>query len=342
MSSIAFKGTLYPDRTFTLGAVVFQKKRKAEWAYDVAHSVQEEWDDNAKIDYLTDAVSIGGKFVSKDESPLFINSPKLSRDSRGSYGKHGITSFGKKVVRNASLLLERKYTKERLGFVTCTIPTFPKEYHEAINAHWSEIVRRFYQKLKRQLEKVGRPFIYVGVTEIQEKRFAKFGVPCPHLHFVYLSRSNSRSDYWIYVCQIHRAWNHALYEGLKIAGFSLSMDGDAVFGSVSCQRVKKSVSAYLGKYMSKGNKVLEAMKEKGWDKFPKQWWTACKFCKKLFKDSLISLPSDVCKAMFYAYEHYLHEGWIENCCVVTVEIHGESKMMGLAGKVSPFFYKCMG
>lgn len=338
MSSITFAGTLYPDKTFTLGATPKERIRREDSLYEHALEQQLEWDNNTKIDWLTGSTYVGGKFVSKDESPLFINCPKSSREIRGKYGSHGITSFGRKVVKNASMLLERRYGRRRLGFVTCTLPNLPEAIHKRLNGKWGELVRRFYQKLKRQLEKISKPFIYVGVTEIQEKRFRSSGIPAPHLHFVYLCRSSRNSRYWLYICQIHRAWNEALRETIALCGYPFTMSPLPGWGGVHAKTVRKSASAYLGKYISKGCKVLEEMKEAGWTEFPKQWWTACKACKKMFKDACVSLKDAECKAIFYNYEHYLHEGWLTRVGVVTIEINGEDRAIGLYGEMSSFMF----
>lgn len=272
------------------------------------------------------------------EAPLLVKSLKSSRKPRKPYGQKGITTYGKRVVKNASLLLERKYGKGRLGFVTCSLPSFPEREHALLNGCWGEVVRRFYQKLKRQLEKVSQPFIYCGVTEIQEKRFKKHGIPAPHLHFVYLSRSNSRSRYWLYICQIHRAWNQAIQEGLVFAGSSFSMEDELAWGSVHAQRVKKSCAAYLGKYISKGCRVLESMIEKGWTEFPRQWWTACMQTKKMYKESLIKPNASMRSMLFYDAERLLELGLITYMRSVWIELGGTSYRVGLMGTLSKELY----
>lgn len=334
MASIAFAGTLYPDKSFTLGAIPREKIRREDKQYEHDLEQQEEWDENAKIDWLVGTNSVGGKFVSKDESPLFINGLKSSREFRGNYGTHGITSFGRKFVKNGSLLLEQHFGRRRLGFVTCTIPSLPEELHKRLNGKWGEVVRRFFQKLKRQLAKISKPLIYISVSEIQEKRFHNSGIPAPHLHFVYVCRSSRNSRYWLYICQIHRAWNAAVREGIALCGYPFTMSPLPGWGSVHAKTVRKSAGAYLGKYVSKGCKVLQEMKEAGWVEFPKQWWSTCRFCRTLFKNSLVKLTDSECKAIFYNYEHYLHEGWLKRVAVVTVEIGGEARTIGLAGEMS--------
>lgn len=341
MSITQFSGTIYPDKTFSLGIVPRKKKRASEREYDRAYRANQPLYHSKHLeDWITGVNSVEGKFCSLSEAPLFIESPKSSRDSRGKYGKHGITGFGKKFVRNSALLLERKYTKKRLGFVTCTLPSYPAVLQERINGIWGEILRRFYQKVKRQLEKLSEPFIYVGVTEIQEKRYRRTGIPVPHLHFVYLCRGVVDNRYWLYICQLHRAWNEAVAEGIRLCGYPFPDDFRTGTGSVHAKRVKRSTAAYLGKYMSKGGKVLEDMANAGWTEFPSQWWNADMSTKKLYVSALIKPSQTELKALFYGCEHYLQEGLLTWMSFVDIEIEGVYCRMGLVGTMSRQMYDC--
>lgn len=272
-------------------------------------------------------------------APLFIRSPKSSQAKRGSYGSHGITGFGRRVVKNACILLEQKYGRKRLGFVTCTLPAFPEEVHREINRHWGEITRRFYQKLKRKAESRGRKFVYVGVTEIQEKRFKTHGVPCPHLHFVYLCRDTPHSEYLLKTTDYWHAWNDTIHQVLKLHAPCLCVAGEFPTGSCHGKYVQKSAAGYLGKYISKGSSVLASMQEAGWVDFPKQWWSACSRCKKMFKDSIASMQSDRCKDIFFHLEKYLFNADIVQVSFVYIEYGGREYCAGLSGTFSDSMYR---
>lgn len=332
---------VYPDCSLTLGIVPRKKARCQDEQYERLQRAQPETDYGALADWYEGTNTIEGKTCNLRERALFIKGPKSSREKRGSYGKHGITRFGKRVVKNGALLLERKYGKKRLGFVTCTLPRFSEKIQRAINGRWSEIIRRFYQKLTRQLQKIGKPCIYVSVTEIQEKRFKKYGVPCPHLHFIYLCRDSPNSRYWLYICQIHRAWNESILEVIALCGLTDSRETEESYGSVHAACIRKSASAYIGKYMSKGCKVIASMQEKGWEEFPKQWWTASALVKKMFKDSIIILDQATASAIFYGLEHYLHEGMIEWARYIEILIKGEYRTVGLIATISKRMYNLL-
>lgn len=332
-------GKIYPDRQFSIGFCPKKKKRAEDKRYDRDFASQSDVDYSSLADWYEGTNNVGGSFRSLSEAPLFIKGTKSSRAKRGSYGKHGITRYGRRFVKNSALLLERKYGRKRLGFVTCTLPSFPEPIHHRLNGSWGELVRRFYQKLKRQLEKISQPFIYTGVTEIQEKRFASSGIPVPHLHFVYLCRGAKSGKYWLYICQIHRAWNEAIRETISLVGYPFTMSSLLGWGSVHAKTVQKSASAYLGKYMSKGAKVLKDMQEAGWTEFPRQWWNACMQCKKMFNDSIIRMDAMTCSSFFYQLECYLDEGSIVWASFVDVCIGGEERTMGLVGELSHEAYR---
>lgn len=371
-------GKVYPDKSFTIG-IVPRKKPKSQdrtWIRSLREVVDGKT--NGFIDWLTESVSIGGKYCSLEENPvktqkqyslreiskhdeeiyremekvkdgdyskfyeaeppsaapLFIESQELSRKESKPYGENGITSYGKKVVRNGAILLEQKYGRKKLGFVTCTLPGMDERECFEVIERWSEITRRFYQKVKRQLAKVDKPFIYTGVTEIQEKRFKKYGVAVPHLHFVYVCRDSTRSLPWVYICQLHRAWNEALGECLDSFGVDKRSGVCRKLGSVHAKTVRKTAAGYLGKYLTKGVKIVKAMKDKGYTRFPKQWWTACMQTKKMFKESIIKIPMHVCNALFYNCQAFSESKHILSYAHVSIEVGDVQRTVGLSGILS--------
>lgn len=334
-------GKLYPDRSFSIGFVPKIAKKKAEKEYDRAYSLQEPTNELDVVNWLTGVDTIEGKFQSISESPLLVKGLKSSQKKRGSYGESGITKYGRRFCKNACILLEQRYGVRRLGFATATFPRMGGDTCEFVNGNISDIIRRFYQKIKRFFEKRGREFIYVGVVEIQEKRFGTSGLPVPHIHFVYVAKTGIRGRYIIDTKECYPMWNDAVNEVFELNGREKIMGKSGHKGSVKLEPVRTSAAAYLGKYISKGCKVVEAMKEKGFNRFPKQWWTACMRCKKLFKESVVCMDANLCKSFFYGLEHYLHEGIITWARFVEVEIAGEYRTMGLVGTISQDAYSAI-
>lgn len=335
------KGIIYPDKSFSIGRIPSPKKRAEDRRYD--RESEQQFDSYLSKENKYGRISLESVEFSRITTGdnRFIKSPKSSPRIEGGYGKHGITRFGKKVVKNGTLLLQQRFGKKRLGFVTCTLPDLGAEQLAYISAQWGEVSRRFYQKLKRKLKKQGKPFHYVGCTEIQEKRFRNTGLAIPHLHFVYLCRDRNRGGFNISAARIRINWRESICEVLRRGGYEPVLTEKEYFASVDCQVVKKNAASYLGKYMSKGVGMVQKMLEKGIVYFPKQWWTASQTCKKMFKESLIRMDAKTCESFFYQLEHYLHEGIIVWASFIDIIHDGKYLTVGLVGTLSLESYRLM-
>ena len=110
-------------------------------------------------------------------------------------------------------------------------------------------------------------------------------------------------------------------------------------GSVKLETIRSSAASYLGKYISKGSKVVKAMQDMGFDQFPKQWWSASMQIKKAFKDSIIRMDAMLCSSFFYQLEHYLHEKTIIWARFIEIQVGDSLRKMGLVGTLSQAAYK---
>lgn len=273
------------------------------------------------------------------EAPLLVKSPQSSRKSTSSYGKNGITLYGRRVLENTALLLQRRYGRRCLGFGTTTLPDMDKDTLKYLLANWGDVVRRFFQKLARITARVGCPFIYSGCTEIQPKRFEDTRLPVPHLHFVYVAKFRVSDGYLLYADEDYTAWNEAVNEVLARGGFLPLMGVCGHVGSFHIKSVRKSAAAYVGKYISKGAKEVKAMQEEGYEDFPRQWWFACMQCKKMFKDSLIKLSQDICAMIFYDAESLIESDFLTYMQSVWVDYGGRQYRCGLTGTLGYDAYR---
>ena len=170
-------------------------------------------------------------------------------------GQNGISGHGRKLVRNAALRLERETLKETLSFVTLTIPGLEAEGSLEICRNWAEIVRVFQQKLKRALQRNGLTGEMVGVTEVQEKRFAATHVVGLHLHLLFQGRRFGEG--WVLTpSDIRGMWKDTLKPYLADCNQEIYWDA-----CENVQRIKKSAVGYLGKYLSKGVDAVKTIKE---------------------------------------------------------------------------------
>ena len=169
---------------------------------------------------------------------------------RGRYGLKGITPNGQKTVRSAGELLQQEFGIGNLTFGTATVPDLGPELNHKINSRWGEGLRRFQQKIVRQLTKLGLPTDVVIVSEVQEERLLQTGRLVLHLHWLCVGRDDSypKHQWAISTKWWSAAWDATLSE---IAGVPIKASA-----GTTVQRVKHDAAGYLAKYMSKGGKLL--------------------------------------------------------------------------------------
>lgn len=207
------------------------------------------------------------KFRGKWEAVMHAG---LSNDAishkRAKRGTKGITRHGRNLIENAGLVMERIYGTRRLSFGTVTVPNVPREVAEKIALDWSEILRRFVQNLRRGLLSKGLQPAIFGVTEIQEKRLQRTGIPALHLHFVFVGRRRRKSSWLVNRKNIRKWWKAALKPYVPS-----NTDFSACENVVA---VKKSAASYLGKYLSKGSQSADrVVQECGEQWLPSAWYT---------------------------------------------------------------------
>lgn len=234
--------------------------------------------------------------------------------------------------------MQKKHGKHNLGFATCTLPAVNQDAYGLILKELSDITRRFYQKISRIYSKRGVKFCYVGCVEIQERRFKQTGMAVPHLHFVYVSRYPRSKQYVMSTKDAYDSWNKAVNEVLVLHGCKPIMGVGNHEGSVKLESVRKSASAYLGKYISKGCKVVADMIDAGIVQFPKQWWTACMDAKRMLKDAIIKPSQDICQMLFYDSDTLYDAGLVAWMQSVWIDYGGQSYRAGMVGLLSEEFY----
>lgn len=199
--------------------------------------------------------------------PLGLSNASNSH-KRKKRGETGISTYARHVVKNAAYRMQIESGKNRMSFLTLTLPNVDKTEAARISANWSEIIRVFVQWLGRQLRACGLSGEVVGVTEIQEKRLISTGVFALHFHCVFEGRKQHET-WCLTPKEVREQWSKCL---------SKYLDRQPEEYNWNCceniQRVKKDASGYLGKYLSKGAKDLQRPEVKEWiHVFPSSWWT---------------------------------------------------------------------
>ena len=195
------------------------------------------------------------------------------------YGLKGITSLGRRRVRNAAYMLEKEHGKERLTFSTVTLPPMHDEDMVLLHLQWHKVIDRYRLLLSRHLRKFGLPGEIIGVTEIQEGRYEEKGFPVLHGHFVFLGAAR-RYRWAVSPARHDYIWRKSIQSVL--CGPLPKLDA-------ACQlkEVEKSVEGYLGKYMSKGPSAIAAVVADGYEwAMPKQWWSCTRALVRRMKKQM--------------------------------------------------------
>lgn len=179
-------------------------------------------------------------------APLGLSSVANSPNPRNKRGSGGITSRARLRVRDAAAVLEARNPKGTMALLTLTVPP---GLEEGSASKWARICKHMLKQLTRDLKAAGLDGEIVYVSEYQESREEKYGKPVLHLHMLFSARK--KRGHWAYEPKHYRdRWSDCLSAVLgdvaRKAGYESSENIEAV---------RKSCSAYLGKYMSKGTTV---------------------------------------------------------------------------------------
>ncbi len=199
-------------------------------------------------------------------------------------GRRGMTKYNRRLVLNSVLLLEKTYGKQNLSFLTLTLP---QECHSRASDLYAEAKRQMFQWLQRSLARCGLPPLIVGATEIQLSRLAAANQFALHEHWIFVGRKGHKS--WSLRPQVFaKSWSRILANV-----YSLEDSSRAGIASTRVERVRKSAAAYLGKYISKGEKCVAQMIEDGYEAFlPSSWITKTHEMLEMFLSSIVKIVGE--------------------------------------------------
>lgn len=244
-------------KVYPSGRVTASRRRKfnpdaVTRSYELTE--QQEWD-KRQLHLHGLEVAIAAKNSLKPVPPLGLSSvPNLSTDlthvdfpKKNKRGSGGITSRSRQQVKDAATLMEAKYGRSQLSFITHTIP--PSAVTE-VHKNWVKILANLRRRYIRALQKANLPQDLVMVTEYQEERLAQSGHAVLHLHIVIVGREKKR--HWSYDCEYYKQhWRECCQEFTNNAE-----DNQRWIASTRVESIRKSCANYLGKYMSKGVSTL--------------------------------------------------------------------------------------
>lgn len=223
---------------------------RAEWSRRARHDAG-PWHDGALLDGDLWAAPRPG-------SPGFISPAKFVQ--RGPYGRFGLSSNGRREIWRSLKLLED--VRSTLFFWTITLPD---EALAGIAAGrgWAGFQDRIRHELVRLLtDRLGGALV-VGVAEVQPKRLRNRGTYAPHLHVTFVGRRKG----WV-----RWAFNHADLDGIiERAATACGAPTFKATAAGNVTPVRKSVAAYMAKYMTKGCQAGQSAAGEI-ELRPKQWW----------------------------------------------------------------------
>lgn len=271
-----------------------------------------------------------------------------ARAKRERKGKGGISPYGTKSVRSGTHCLQNAYGRQRLGFLTLTLPNSDR-YLPIWCEQWAEIVRKFNQELQRELERQDAPAHVIGVTEIQLKRSKQLGYPVPHLHACYVAWDGKtyikgakntlggrKKQHYISHAKMQAIFARVLANEVeRITGEVVNPD--ELNPRVEVKAVKKSAEGYLGKYMSKGGKDVKQFLDQQPDRtdLPTHWWHCTKGLRTILKGLITELPPEWIEAALTQMEDLKALGIVRYARDITKEIGGVERLLGKSFRFAP-------
>lgn len=273
------KGINYHGRVLPNGRASFSLERTAK---DTPVNLPHDWDSGVYDAYKRRALASwhgegACQYDDMDVAPLVYQTSLTSEAEikpRQQRGLKGLTSHGKQVVFNAIDYLQWRFGKQHLAFATLTLPSLTLEQSWEVSEQWSQIVDLFIQNIRRKLNAESLPPWIVGASEYQTSRFTESGIPALHLHCVYVARRPY--GHWKISCeQVRDAWRSAVVSRVPSLADVSFRSSEHVVG------IRKSVAAYLAKYLSKGSGVVGDVDTRRLKSCPRSWYTCSNQLKRL-------------------------------------------------------------
>ncbi len=196
-------------------------------------------------------------------------------------GRRGMTRYNKRLIVNSVTLLERRHGKETLSFLTLTLPS----ECSSLSPHlYAECKRQMLQWLQRSLARCGLPTCVIGCTEVQSRRLDHIGQFALHEHWIFKGREKYKG--WaLQPKAFAQVWIRILANVYKLGALP-----ESACSSTRVESIRKSASAYLGKYVSKGEKCVQQMIQDGYEEFlPSSWVTKTREMLSMFRESIVKI-----------------------------------------------------
>lgn len=259
--SLSPSGRLWPNGEFSQG----YKRTQGDERLDM-RSLADSWGDER-----------GG---GGDTPPLDLVNVTNSHKPTRQRGELGITTYGRRMLRNGVYILREKFPSRPLTFCTLTVPDLPGDARKELAGNWGEVARQTIQWLSRQLTHQGLPPLILSCSEIQPKRLENGGGAYLHLHLIWPNPSRKRGEWGVDADDL-RAWWAKLLRRITDNPSLPTPNIDLVVA-------KGNIAKELSKYLSKGSSVLtKAAEDLGVENLPRTWWNMSKPLRDAIKSAII-------------------------------------------------------
>lgn len=285
---VPYSGRIWPNGEFGIS-----RQREVPFSFkgqSHKESHQSHWDKSLIAVHGIESVI---EYKRLERGYCYLGSSLLTKSrTRKARGLKGISRFGSKMVRNAAKILEDENSRNKLTFLTLTLPGLSDVGLKVVAKNWSAIVKSFTERLKRHLIRSRLPGEILSVTEVQEKRLHRTGEAALHLHAIFRGTNSDRGGWAVTPALARMYWKDSVVKFVQ---------EDVCWDSCeNLQRVKKSAAGYLGKYMTKG--VRSAASEEGLAACPSAWWNCSQSLRLRVKKGIIcnrhviSMLAEMCEA----------------------------------------------
>ena len=214
--------------------------------------------------------------------PALGSSKDPNSQNQSRYGLSGISQQATRKIRNILTLMED--FREKLAFITISLKN--EDYVQMAGTNiWPRFQRRYIDLLIQHLMAHGDPALVVGVVELGEHRCKATGRPMPHMHVVATGWGTKvPGNKHLLSAEVN---DELISKAARYAGAG-RVDLRA---AGQCVQVRKSVTNYVSKYLTKQAKVADLDTSDGWeDLIPRQWWNRSQEAVELLEGKKFRLP----------------------------------------------------
>lgn len=258
-----------------------------------------------------------------------VNVPNLNRRT-SQRGELGITTYGRRMLRNGVHILREKFPNLPLTLGTLTLPPLQSSDRRELSGSWGSVVHQVIQYLRRELERKGLPPLVLSCSEIQPNRLGTGEGAYLHLHLIWVNPPNAPVEWGVDASRLRSFWDSLLS---RITGID-----NLPSANIDLRYARGDIARELSKYLSKGSSVLaEAAEDLGRENLPRTWWNMSKALRDLVKSAILQ-GSEVGRLFLEWIE--FDKGQAENGLFLWLrdiyqEIDDRQVLFGHTGQLSP-------